>query len=194
MTIDENQLELVEGEIVPTRQLTYLSEAQLAQKRAAGKASAMALYNNTNRVDYIAKVAEIGRRTQLAGCTPENMLNAFHEYLEMSAREGQRIGNLTAYMAIGASRQMIEQWMSGRRHADDPRYKQLANYIKTVCAAHREQMALNNEVHPALSIFWQRNFDGLTNEDVIRVEPSDLFGEIKDTEEIKERYKDLTEE
>ena len=194
MKMDENQLELMEtGEIVPTRELYYLSPAQIEQRKAAGKASATALWDNTNRVDFIAKCSEIGARVR-QNRSIEAYAQAFHDYLELSAREGQKIGNMTAYLAMGVDHKMIEHWLKGDTHKDDPRYKQLAALVKTVCAAHREQVALSGVVHPALSIFWQKNFDGLTDDGIFRVEMVDPMGEVKDTEEIKEKYKDLVEE
>lgn len=194
--IDENQLELIDsGEIVPAepRTLAYLSPAQLEQRRAAGKAGATALWDNTTRVDYIAKCCEIGSRAQ-KDRTFEGYVQAFQEYLEMSAKEGQKIGNMTAYLAMGVDRKTIENWLHGDRRGDDPRFKQLAVTVKAVCAAHREQMALAGAVHPALSIFWQKNFDGFSDDGIFRVEMVNPMGEVKDTTEIKEKYKDLIEE
>ena len=63
-----------------------------------------------------------------------------------------------------------------------------------MCAAYREQLGLEGKTHPALTIFWQRNFDGLTNEDIVRVTKEDPLGVLKDANEIAEKYKDMPDD
>ena len=55
-------------------------------------------------------------------------------------------------------------------------------------------MGLEGAVHPALTIFWQRNFDGFANEDIVRVETSDALGERVDAKQIAEKYKDIPDD
>ena len=193
---DDKQLVLIDGQIVdlPDRPKYYMSEKALEQRRAASKASVIARLENTERIEYIAKVGEIGLRRRQKGNDLEDYLSAFREYLELSAIMGEKIGNMTAYLAMGVSHMEIERWQNGIDRKNDPRFKQLVAYVKSVCASHREQMALDGKVHPALSIFWQRNYDGLTNEDIVRVEHTDPLGEVRNTEEIKDKYKDMPED
>lgn len=191
---DSNQLELVGGEIVEAedRPKRYLSEKQMEQRRLASKAAVMARLNNTERIQQMAICAEIGKKSDYND--PEKMLECFGEYLTTAEEYGWRVGNMTAYLAMGVTKSQIEEWYNGGARASDPRYKQLATYVKTVCAAYREQLGLEGAIHPALTIFWQRNYDGLTNEDIVRVEQANPLGERLDAKEIAEKYKDIPDD
>ena len=192
--VDEDQLELVGTEIDPSseRELVYLPPAQLAQRQAAGKASAMIRYNNTERIDFIKKCGMLGAKAR-AEKTIECYFDSFHQYLELAAREGQKIGNMTAYLAMGVDHKTVEQWFRGEARGSDPRYRRLAEYVKAICASHREMLAMDGQIHPAMSIFWQKNYDGMNDEGILRIAQSDPF-EVRSTDEIKEKYKDLVEE
>lgn len=190
---DDRQLELVAGEIVESeRPRYYLSERQIEQRRQAAKASALAKLNNTERIEQMRVCLEIAKDSDPKD--PERMLACFGRYLEAAEEFGWKIGNMTAYMAMGTTRASIEEWYHGDKRASDPRFKQLAIYVKTVCGAYREQMGMDGAVHPALTIFWQRNFDGLTNEDIVRVEQADPLGEKLDAKQIVDKYRDLPED
>lgn len=192
---DNKQLELVGGEIVATdgqRPKYYLSAAAIEQRREAGKHSVIAKLNNTERISMLEACGKMGLTANAND--PEDLLNHFHAYLEMCAEQGWRVGNMTAYLAMGVSRWQIDNWCDQRFKKSDPRFKQLADYVKAVCAANREQLGLEGAVHPALTIFWQRNFDGFTNEDIVRVETSDALGERVDAKQIAEKYKDIPDD
>ena len=192
---DSKQLELVGGEIVATdgqRPKYYLSAAAIEQRREAGKNSVIAKLNNTERISMLEACGKMGLTANAND--PEDLLNHFHAYLEMCAEQGWRVGNMTAYLAMGVSRWQIDNWCDQRFKKSDPRFKQLADYVKAVCAANREQLGLEGAVHPALTIFWQRNFDGFTNEDIVRVETSDALGERVDAKQIAEKYKDIPDD
>lgn len=192
---DNKQLELVGGEIVATdgqRPKYYLSAAAIEQRREASKNAVIAKLNNTERISMLEACGKMGLTANAND--PEDLLNHFHAYLEMCAEHGWRVGNMTAYLAMGVSRWQIDNWCDQRFKKSDPRFKQLADYVKAVCAANREQLGLEGAVHPALTIFWQRNFDGFTNEDIVRVETSDALGERVDAKQIAEKYKDIPDD
>lgn len=181
-----NQLELVKGEIV--ERPTHLTDAELAQRKAAARARE----DNRRRMGMINKVAEIALHANKKD--PESLMECFQEYLRVAEQEGAMIGNLTAYASMGITKSTAEEWLHGKVNKSDPRYRDLIYYVKNVCASYREYLGLEGKIHPALTIFWQRNFDGLTNEDIVRVEQPDLFGEVKSSDEIKEKYADLSED
>lgn len=186
---DGKQIEFVKGELVEREPQKYtMSEAARDQRTAIARARE----ENKRRMGMIYKVAEISRHANIQD--PESLLNCFHEYLRVAHEEGAMIGNLTAYAAMGITHQTADNWLYGRAHKDDPRYRDLIYYVKNICAAYRENLGLEGKIHPALTIFWERNFDGLTNEDIVRVEHTDLLGEVKSTKEIKDKYADLVEE
>ena len=183
------QIELVKGELIEREPSKYtMSEAAHEQRTAIARARE----ENRRRMGMISKVAEISRHADLKD--PESLLDCFHEYLRVAQEDGAMIGNLTAYAAMGITHQTADRWLYGMAHKDDPRYRELIYYVKNICAAYRENLGLEGKIHPALTIFWERNFDGLTNEDVVRVEHTDLLGEAKSTKEIKDKYADLPED
>ena len=191
---DDRQLELIGGEIVdsPDRPRYYMSDKALAQRRAAAKASQLAKHENTERLEFMVHVANIAKDVDRND--PDSLLAAFHKYLILSAEMGQKIGNMTAYAAMGVAKSSIDEWYHGEAKGKDPRYRELAAYVKSMCAAYREQLGLDGKTHPALTIFWQRNFDGFTNEDIVRVQKEDPLGEVRDAHEIAEKYKDIPDD
>lgn len=194
---DSKQLELVGGEIVATdgqqpRRKYYLSPAAIEQRREANKAAVTAKLNNTERVTMLETCAKLGLSANIND--PQDLIDHFHQYLDLCAEYGWKVGNLTAYLAMGVAKQTVDDWKLGKSRKDDPRYKQVADYIMSVCAANREQLGLEGAVHPALTIFWQRNFDGFTNEDIVRVETNDPLGKIQDAKAIAEKYKDIPDD
>lgn len=188
--MSEKQLELYNGDIIEAedKPVYTMSEAALAQRRE----NANAMKANQERLAFIAEVAKIGQKADTSD--PDSMLQCFWEYLDLAAARGERIGNITAYTSMGISKRTAEYWAYGQFGGKDPRFKQLINYVQAVCAAYRETLALNNKLHPALAIFWQRNFDGLTNEDIVRLDVVDPLGEVKDKKQIKDKYQDLIED
>ena len=136
---DSKQLELVGGEIVATdgqRPKYYLSAAAIEQRRQASKNAVIAKLNNTERISMLEACGKMGLTANAND--PEDLLNHFHAYLEMCAEQGWRVGNMTAYLAMGVSRWQIDNWCDQRFKKSDPRFKQLADYVKAVCAANRE--------------------------------------------------------
>lgn len=188
--MSEKQLELYNGEIVEAedKPVYTMSDAALAQRRE----NAAAMKANQERLQFIADVARIGKKADTKD--PESMFQCFLEYLDLAAERGERIGNITAYTAMGISKRTAEYWAYGQFGGRDPRFKQLINYVQAVCGAYRETLALSNKLHPALAIFWQRNYDGLTNEDILRIEAEDPLGELTDKKTIKDKYADLIED
>lgn len=191
---DDRQLELIGGEIVdsPDKPKYYMSEKALAQRRAALKNAVLAKHENTERLQFMVEVAKIAEGVDKKD--PESMREAFHKYLILSAEMGQKIGNMSAYAAMGVSKNTVDDWYHGQDRAGDPRFRELAIYVKSMCAAYREQLGLDGKTHPALTIFWQKNFDGLTNEEITRVTKEDPLGELRDARQIAEKYKDIPDD
>ena len=181
------QIELVQGEFVEQPPAKYkMTEEAIEQRRAAARIH----HENTERMTMVRYVAEISRDANIND--PESLLDCFHRYLEVAQQQGVRIGNLTAYAAMGIDDDIASRWERGINR--DDRYKQLIMYVKRICAAYRESLGLEGKIHPALTIFWQRNFDGLTNEDVKRVDIEDPLGRSKSKKEIQEKYADMPED
>lgn len=181
------QIELVGGELVEQPPAKYsMTDAALEQRRKAARIH----QENTERMTMIRYVAEISKTADIND--PESLLDCFHQYLQVAQEQGVMIGNLTAYAAMGINRDIAYRWEKGERK--DERYKQLILYVKRICAAYRESLGLEGKIHPALTIFWQRNFDGLTNEDMTMVDMEDPLGKAKSRQEIQQKYADMPED
>lgn len=188
------QLELVNGEIIESKDhgRYFMSEAALEQRRKASEAHALKKYENHERLEFLAEVAKLS--AEVIPNDPDSMLIAFNKYIMLAAERGQAIGNMTAYMAMHTNHFVMRNWYLREDRKNDPRCYQLAAYVHAVCAAYREQAASDGHINPILAIFWQKNFDGLTNEDRLFVEERDPLGNIKDTKEIAEKYKDIPDD
>ena len=144
-------------------------------------------------LEYTLQVAKLGETADRDD--PEDLWNHFIQYLEVCRSTNVKPGNLGAYSAMGMSKKTASDYYSGLRRAADPRYKELIYRVKSVCAAYREaSMAEKDGINPLVGIWWQKNFDGLSND------PRELIAEIgeddvsRDAQSIKEKYADLPED
>ena len=187
--MSEKQLQLVDGEIIETEDHKYeLTDKALEQRQKA----ALVKKENAEMLRMVCNVGEISQKADIND--PQSLLDCFHEYLNEAVKSGSRIGNMNAYAAMGITHQTADQWMYGRARRDDPRYKNLILYVKRICSAYREALSLEGKINPILTIFWQKNFDGLTNEEHTVVDFNDPLGDTKSIKEIQEKYADLPED
>ena len=188
--MSEKQLEIVGGEIVETEEKGKYTMSPAARDQRTK--IAIAREENRRLMEMIGKVAEISRHADINN--PDSLLECFHEYLRVAMEDGANIGNMTAYAAMGITHKTADNWLYGRAHKDDHRYRDLIYYVKNICAAYRENLALEGKLNPITTIFWQKNFDGLMNEGFFREEAPDPLGDIKSTQEIIDKYKDMPED
>lgn len=189
---EEKQLELIGGEIVESDSngKYTVTKAVIDQRTKI----AIAREENKKRMGMAYRVAELGKRAAQHRDDPDYLRDCFDEYLRIAMETGSDIGNMTAYAAIGLSHQTADAWFYGRVHKDDPRYRELIYYIKSMCASYREMMAIDGRLNPLTTMFWQKNFDGLTSEGIFRTDAPDPLGDIKSTKEIMDKYKDMPED
>ena len=145
------------------------------------------------------KNAEIGSFMQkvmaIAGDRQTDDLNVlidrFQKYIELCAEQDKKVGNMSAYLAMGISKVTASHWRSGRSTVE--RQKFIQN-VDTICAAYREEMMLDGKLNPIVGIFWQKCYDGLRDNapDVA----NDALPEYKteDADQIREKYKDIITE
>lgn len=96
-----------------------------------------------------------------------------------------KMSNMTAYYAMGISQQNVSQWGS---NPQDPRYE-LISEVRQTMAMYREMMMLDNRVNPVVGIFWQKNFDGMKdNQERIDIKLNPLEG-LRNQKELEQRYR-----
>ena len=138
---------------------------------------------------FIIKVATLGASVDTND--PEAMLGAFLKYLKLCEVYNAPVGNISAYAAMGISKDDASRYLSGARRGDDPRYKELISLVKNICASSREVNMATGKINPAVGIFWQKNFDGMKDIQDIQVNGADPLGEKKDPQEIISKHLDL---
>lgn len=119
------------------------------------------------------------------------MERRFKRYLELCAQWDMKIGNQAAYAAIGIDKGTAWEW-ENRSTANVAR----SDFIKKVrqfCAMYREGLMEDGKVNPVTGIFWQKNYDGLRDQQEVVLTPNTSpLGEQADAESLKQKYLENT--
>lgn len=116
----------------------------------------------------------------------------FLRYIQYCAENDLKIGNQMAYLAVGISVDDAFNWTNGGL-----RTKEHSNFIKKVkkfCASYREASMGEGTLNPVTGIFWQKNYDGLTDKQEVVLTPNNPLGQVEDPEAIAEKYKQLPDD
>lgn len=114
----------------------------------------------------------------------EMMADRFRNYIDMCIEHDVRIGNLGAYFAMGINRARAMDILSGMYGQD---LLDLLEWVDGVCAVYREGMMSEQKVHPATGIFWQKNYDGLKDNQEIIVR-KDMYSDMPSEQQLREKY------
>lgn len=144
-------------------------------------------------LEYTLQVAQLGETANRDD--PDDLWDHFMQYLKVCKETNVKPGNLGAYSAMGLSKKNVSDWSMGKNRVKDPRYAQLIFKVKSICGAYREAaMAEKDGINPLVGIWWQKNFDGLSND------PREIIADYgdddrnKDAQSIREKYADLPED
>lgn len=139
-----------------------VSEAALTQRRTNNNlipAETPEQFDyNTRLINHIIRIQEIASHADRKD--PATLRAAFISYLQLCQQDGFSVSNLAAYASMGITHKEIGNWITGTR----PEYRELAQFVRTVCGLSREQQISDSKINPVIGIFWQRNFDGLRND------------------------------
>lgn len=166
------------------------SEA-IVQKQSYTPYQMTALIDNTDGINRFAAIImaiqEIAKDANLEDI--DSLYNCFHNYLDFCCQHNVVVTNMSAYMACGVSKQTISMWAAGqRRAANHPEYKQFAEYVQQMCAANREQMAVEGKINPIIAIFHQKVHDGFDDHPSSSLLLADDDKEELSASEIAEKY------
>jgi len=146
---------------------------------------------NTKYVNHLMKITALGQGTNKKDV---NMLaNKFSEYLKICSEDDVKIGNMSAYLAMGITREEAYQWE--HRISGTEEHKKLIQLVKAICASYREAAMNDGKLNAIVGIFWQKCYDGL-NEETEVLSPTALASAARedlDAETIKEKYSELPE-
>lgn len=138
-------------------------------------------------VQYHIELFKMGQ-----GCDVTNvpgLYERFFTYLGYCAENGIVPNNMSAYLAIGVNQQKIWDWKAGR--SGTPEHRKFAEDIAAFFASIHEQGGTDGLMNPIQTIFWQKAYDGLSDQPKIEVSVSDPLGEKRSAVDIAKTYQDL---
>ena len=168
-------------EIVP-----YGNEKKLPSlaPESTGKKSAV--------VSHLIQTMDISSRTNPDDI--QSLSNALQEYLMLCQQTNTSVTNTGMYAALGLSGDTIRNWITGKSRSSDPRYREFAKLVKSICAQYRELAAAENALNPTLLIWWQKQYDGFVEEPGPDKVDESAFVTAVDPDEIAEKYKRLLDD
>lgn len=122
-----------------------------------------------------------------------SMRKCFYAFCALAEATNMKVGNMTAYTAMGINTTTANNWRKGGP-GSTPERRQLIEEVCAVCGATREMLGASGAVNPVLTIFWQKNWDGFRDVTEHVAYQGDPLGEKQTPNEIAEKYKDIIEE
>lgn len=117
----------------------------------------------------------------------EEMERRFQHYLTKCAEWDMKIGNQAAYAAIGINKDLVYEWTVRRQ--TNPRRTEFVKKVQQFCAMYREGLMEDGKVNPVTGIFWQKNYDGMKDQQEVVLTPNTSpLGDQTDAEALKQKY------
>ena len=113
----------------------------------------------------------------------------FKKYLAYCAEHGVVPNNMSAYLAIGVSKDDISHWNVGTEGT--PAHRRFARDVLGFFAAVHEQGGTDGVMNPIQTIFWQKAYDGLSDQPKVEIEVKNPLGEKRTAEDIAKAYGDV---
>lgn len=119
------------------------------------------------------------------------MERRFMRYLDLCAQWDMKIGNQAAYAAIGINKDLVYEWTVRRQ--TNPARTEFIKKVQQFCAMYREGLMEDGKVNPVTGIFWQKNYDGMRDQQEVVLTPNvSPLGEQQDAEALKQKYLENT--
>lgn len=121
----------------------------------------------------------------------DEMERRFQRYLQKCAEWDMKVGNQAAYAAIGIDKDDVYNWVA--RISTNPKRGEFVKKVQKICALYREGLMEDGKVNPVTGIFWQKNYDGLRDQQEVVLTPNQSpLGEQKDAESLRQKYLEST--
>lgn len=150
-----------------------------------GNSDLGALDDNTRRITFVTELARLPR---IDTKSPEALEARLAEYLAICERHGMKVGNQAMCMALGVDVNDLKRWAEGL--APTPQLSLVAKKARSICSAFRESYMQDGKVNPVTGIFWQKNYDGLRDQQEHVVIPTNPLGEQPDPVRLQQKYLD----
>ncbi|MCI8339224.1 MAG: hypothetical protein HFH62_11195 [Lachnospiraceae bacterium] len=113
---------------------------------------------------------------------PEQLQQRAMEYFNYCIENDIKPGNLGLYATWGIDRRVLYDQM--RREPNSFRTVTIKKSLD-ILSAIREQLAANGKLNPVTAIFWQKNFDGLKDQQEVILEPKKQIEAEQTPEEVQ---------
>ena len=110
------------------------------------------------------------------------------EYLLICDKYGMKTGNQAMCLALGMSVDTLITWSNGG--APTPPITDFAKKARAICSTFREGYMQDGKVNPVTGIFWQKNYDGLKDQQEHVITPNNPLGDKQDVTQLQKRYLD----
>ena len=143
---------------------------------------------NSRRVRFMM---EIMPKEPLDHNDVAEMERRFANYLFLCEQYDMKIGNQAAYLAIGIDKGTAWDWLN--RSSTNPARYDFIKKVQYICATAREGLMEDGKINPVVGIFWQKNYDGLKDQQEVVLTPNtSSLGEQKTAEALREKYIEQT--
>ena len=175
--------EMERGLITPVdeavRKLANPATREIAERMGSEKVSRFVAYH----IDLF-KMGQNCDKKDIPG-----LYERFAKYLQYCVEHGVVPNNMSAYLAIGVYRDEVSRWAKGTEGT--PAHRQFAQDVLSFFSAVHEQGGTDGVMNPIQTIFWQKAYDGLSDQPRFEVEVKNPLGEKRSAEEIAKDYSDL---
>ena len=146
--------------------------------------------SNIATLTFIVEVVELGKTCDHND--PENMADHFKQYLLLCKKYGMKVLNQSAYLSMGINRSTASKIRLGQLYKSDKRYHDVIELVDMVCASTRETLMAEGNINPIAGIWWQKNYDRMSEQAVSDKDGDSPFGEDNvSAAELAEKYKDV---
>ena len=122
---------------------------------------------------------------------PDSLFRCLEKYMLLCMEQNIKITNMAAYAACGISEMDVSNWANGRTRKNDPRYRDFAVFLRSVCSQYREQSMVEGTLNHVVGIWHQKIHDGYREDAPVMTEAESLIEVKADPDEIAARYQAL---
>ena len=138
---------------------------------------------NARQIAHITEVYKIGMMADRGD--PLSLRSCFLAYLDLCQKDGFKVSNIAAYASMGMSKEIFAQLKK------KPEYKEITDFVQTVCSMSRESLISDGKINPVIGIFWQRNYDGLRNDTEQIQAINEQEDDVSQGSSYKDKYRNL---
>lgn len=119
---------------------------------------------------------------------PVQVSKAINDYFNNCIEKGLRPGNLGLYASLGLNKSEVYDIIHGRiKSKASPPVIQLIEKAIKMLSSYRELLGSQGKLNPATLIFWQKNFDNLTDVQQIELNANTTNQPEMSTDEIRKQ-------